>query len=231
VQMEGRIIGIGTGSDFFNGANKWFTEGDTGQVTGIPGMIAGLVVIAVVAFVVLQPTRVFHRIVTWLTVIGIGGWILIAVVGLLTFDAATFAANLPKYANGITVDQLAGAAATAQLTSGFSFGPGDLTHWAFFLLASAMLFQFIGFQYSAYISGEVRGNVKRGVLFAVLGALAMAVLMNSIYAEMLPRRLGLDAQTGWAAAFWGYITDPGLPSGHSWAQHRRCSRSCSCRST
>jgi amino acid transporter len=213
VQMEGRIIGIGTGSDFFNGANKWFTEGDTGQVTGIPGMIAGLVVIAVVAFVVLQPTRVFHRIVTWLTVIGIGGWILIAVVGLLTFDAATFAANLPKYANGITVDQLAGAASTAQLTSGFSFGPTDLTHWAFFLLASAMLFQFIGFQYSAYISGEVRGNVRRGVLFAVLGALAMAVLMNSIYAEMLPRRLGLDAQTGWAAAFWGYITDPGLPLG------------------
>src|SRR5256714_15451399 len=107
IQMEGRIIGIGTGSDFFNGANKWFTDGDTGQVTGVPGMIAGLVVIAVVAFVVLQPTRVFHRIVTGLTVIGIGGWILIAVVGLLTFDATTFAANLPKYANCVTVDQLA----------------------------------------------------------------------------------------------------------------------------
>src|SRR5438132_1316453 len=71
VQMEGRIIGIGTGSDFFNGANKWFTDGDTGQVTGVPGMIAGLVVIAVVAFVVLQPTRIFHRIVTYLAVIGI----------------------------------------------------------------------------------------------------------------------------------------------------------------
>ena len=26
--------------------------------------------------------------------------------------------------------------------------------------------QFIGFQYSAYISGEVRGNVKRGILIA-----------------------------------------------------------------
>jgi amino acid transporter len=76
-----------------------------------------------------------------------------------------------------------------------------------------MLFQFIGFQYSAYISGEVRGNVKRGILIAVLGALAMAVLMNSIYAEMLPRRLGLDAQTGWAGAFWGYVVDPKLPLG------------------
>src|SRR2546423_7781916 len=95
VQMEGRIIGIGTGSDFFNGANKWFTDGDTGQVTGVPGMIAGLVVIAVVAFVVLQPTRVFHRIVTGLTVIGIGGRVPLAVVGLWQFDAAPFPANLP----------------------------------------------------------------------------------------------------------------------------------------
>ena len=73
-----------------------------------------------------------------------------------------------------------------------SFGPVDAYTWPFFLMAGVMLFQFIGFQYSAYISGEVRGNVTRGILLAVLGALVLAVLMNSIYAEMLPRRLGLD---------------------------------------
>jgi amino acid transporter len=40
------------------------------------------------------------------------------------------------------------------------------------------------------------------------------VLMNSIYAEMLPRRLGLDPQTGWTGAFWGYVGNPpGLPLG------------------
>jgi amino acid transporter len=213
IQMEGRIIGIGTGNSFFNNANSWFTEGNTGDVTGVPGMIAGLAVIAVVAFVVLQPTRTFHKIVTWLTVIGIGGWIVMAIAGLLTFDAGTFATNLPKYADGITVDQLAKAASEASLTSGFSFGPVDASTWPFFIMAGVMLFQFIGFQYSAYISGEVRGNVTRGILFAVIGALLLAVLMNSIYAEMLPRRLGLDAQTGWAAAFWGYITKPPLPLG------------------
>jgi amino acid transporter len=214
IQMEGRIIGIGTGSSFFNDANNWFTEPGTGDVTGIPGFIAGLVVLAVVGFVVLQPTRTFHKIVTWLTVIGIAGWALMAIFGLLTFDAGSFAANLPTYANGVTVDQLATAASDAGLTSGFSFGPTSATTWPFFLLAGAMLFQFIGFQYSAYISGEVRGNVTRGILIAVIGALILAVLMNSIYAEMLPRRLGLDANTGWAAAFWGYIGNPpGLPLG------------------
>jgi basic amino acid/polyamine antiporter, APA family len=215
IQMEGRIIGIGTGNSFFTNANNWFTEGSSGNITGIPGMIAGLVVLAVVGFVVLQPTRTFHRIVSSLTMIGIGGWIVMAVVGLLTFDAGQFATNLPKYANGITVDQLSTAAAKAGLTgTSFSFGPVDSQTWPFFLLAGVMLFQFIGFQYSAYISGEVRGNVTRGILWAVLGALVLAVLMNSIYAEMLPRRLGLDPQTGWTGAFWGYIGNPpGLPLG------------------
>src|SRR5439155_12116101 len=162
VQMEGRIIGIGTDNDFFKNSNSWFADGSTGDITGLPGLIAGLVVIGVVAFVVLRPTRTFHKIVTWLTVLGIAGWALMAVFGLLTFDAAQFAVNLPKYANGTTVDQLAKAATDASLTgTSFNFGPDDLTHWGFFLLASAMLFQFIGFQYSAYISGEVRGNVTR----------------------------------------------------------------------
>jgi amino acid transporter len=217
-QVEGRIIGIGTGVDFFNNANGWFTDGATGDVTGLPGLIAALVVFAFVAWVVLQPTKTFHKIVTYLTVLGIGGWVLMAILGLVFFDPTQFAANLPKYANGITVDQLAKVGAAAGLTSGFNFGPVNGLSWPVMFMAGVMLFQFIGFQYSAYISGEVRGNVKRGILIAVLGALAMAVLMNSIYAEALARRLGIDAQTAWSAIWWGFI-DPvkaglsGLPMG------------------
>jgi amino acid transporter len=217
-QVEGKIIGMGTGSEFFNNSPTWFTDGSSGDITGVPGFIAALVIFAFVGWVVLQPTRRFHKIVTYLTILGIAGWALTTVLGLLFFDEATFAANLPKFANGQTVDQLAKAASDAGLTSGFTFGPvsgAGLTTWPFFLLGGIMLFQFIGFQYSAYISGEVRGNVKRGILIAVLGALAMAVLMNSIYAEVLGRKLGMDAQTGWSAIWWGYIdpTKTPLPMG------------------
>lgn len=219
-QVEGKIIGIGTGIDFFNNAATWFTDGSTGDVTGLPGFIAALVVFAFVGWVVLQPTRRFHKIVTYLTILGIAGWALMAICGLLFFDQATFAQNLPKYANGITVDQLAKGAAANGLNSGFTFGPtapsgGGITTWPFFLMGGIMLFQFIGFQYSAYISGEVRGNVKRGILIAVLGALALAVLMNSIYAEVLGRKLGIDAQIQWSAIWWGYDTTKApLPMGY-----------------
>jgi amino acid transporter len=213
IQMEGRIIGIGTGSDFFNNANTWFTDGTSGQIIGVPGLIAGFLVIALVGWVVLQPTKTFHRIVTWLTILGIVGWALMALFGFVFFDAAQFAANLPKYADGVTVDQLATAATDAGLTGdSFSFLPAEGA-WPLMALASVMLFQFIGFQYSAYISGEVRGNVKRGVLIAVLGALGLAVLMNSIYPDILARKLGLEGQIGWTGAAWGYISDPAAPLG------------------
>jgi amino acid transporter len=138
-----------------------------------------------------------------------------ALFGIIFFDAGQFAANLPKYADGVTVDQLAKAAADAGLSgeaNSFSFLP-DAGAWPLMALASVMLFQFIGFQYSAYISGEVRGNVTRGVLVAVIGALAMAVLMNSIYPDFLARKLGLEGQIGWTGAAWGYISDPATPLG------------------
>ena len=45
-QIQGRIIGIGTGSDFFNNATSWFTEGGTGDVTGFPGLVVALLVFA-----------------------------------------------------------------------------------------------------------------------------------------------------------------------------------------
>jgi hypothetical protein len=50
-QISGDIIGIGTGVGFFKRANGWFTSG--GSVTSWPGMIAALVVIALILLVVI----------------------------------------------------------------------------------------------------------------------------------------------------------------------------------
>src|SRR5512147_667007 len=63
LQITGRIIGIGTGSDFFTGANGWFTD-SSGAVTDVPGFLAAVVVLILIGIVTFQPTRRFHRIVT-----------------------------------------------------------------------------------------------------------------------------------------------------------------------
>lgn len=208
LQITGRIIGIGTGSQFFNDANGWFAE-QPGYVTGLPGFIASLLVLAVIGIVVLQPSRRFHRIITWLAVLGLIGGLLMFVLGLLVITPDKFAANLPQYTGGVTVEQLEAAAADTFLTDqGLNLDPA-----VFSFVAGIVFLNFIGFQYSAYISGEIRGNVRRGILVAVLGALAIGVFMNSVYTDWISNRLGVNGQIAWGASYWGGFADPALPLG------------------
>jgi len=208
LQITGRIIGIGTGSSLFTGANSWFTE-QPGYVTGVPGFIASLIVLALIAAIVFQPTRRFHRIVTWLAAIGLVAGIAMFILGLLVITPEKFAANLPTYADGLTIDKLTAAAHDAFINdSGVNLDPA-----VFSFVAAIVFLNYIGFQYSAYISGEIRGNVRRGILVALLGALAIGVFMNSIYTDFISDRLGVNGQIAWGASYWGGFTDPALPLG------------------
>src|SRR2546423_7416800 len=56
LQITARIIGIGAGGHFFTHANSWFTD-STGAITGTPGLLGCLVVLAIIAVVVLLPSR------------------------------------------------------------------------------------------------------------------------------------------------------------------------------
>jgi amino acid transporter len=178
-------------------------------VTGLPGFIAALLVLFGIGLVVLQPTRRFHRIITWLAILGLVGGLLMFVLGLLVITPEKFAANLPQYTGGVTVEQLEAAAGETFLTDqGLNLDPA-----VFSFVAGIVFLNYIGFQYSAYISGEIRGNVRRGILIAVLGALAIGVFMNSVYTDFISNRLGVNGQIAWGAAYWGGFTDPALPLG------------------
>ncbi len=206
LQISGRIIGIGTGVGFFERANGWFAE--EGVITGWPGFIGALLVLAGIFAVVIQPTRRFHRIVTTLAAISLLSAVVMFVFGLLLIDRGAFEANLPRFAGGVTAEQLARFAAENGF-KGEGLGLLPLSLGSFML--AILLLNYIGFQYSAYIAGEVTGNVKRGILVAVLGALGIAGWFNAIYTDLLSYRLGLDTQLGWGGMFW--LGDPDLPLG------------------
>jgi amino acid transporter len=200
-QISGEIIGIGTGSGFFKRADTWFTSG--GTITSWPGMIGALVVIGLILLVVIQPTRRFHRIVTGLGAIGLLSWVVMWVAGLAFVHRASFEAHLPKY-TGMTAAALQKAAVTGGVVGhGFSWSTTVLP-----FLMTVILFQYIGFQYSAYIAGEVRGNIKRGILIGVLGALFFAVVMNSFYVDTLGNRLGTKNLLGWGINYWSGLKTP-----------------------
>lgn len=204
LQIDGLIIGIGTGSSFFSGASSWFTYG--GSITEWPGFIASMVVLVLVVLVVIQPTRRLHRIVTTLAACGIGAAVLMVAAGIPLVSHASLVANLPRY-TGMTAARIAHAAALNGVAGhGVSFAPSTMSIFIFIVL-----FNYIGFQYSAYIAGEVRGNIRRGIMIAVLGALAIGAVLNSVYVDLLSRRLGFQLQLGWGAMFWS--GDPHLPLG------------------
>ena len=212
IQITGRIIGIGAGGHFFKNANNWFTN-SSGSITGWNGLIWSLVVLAVIAGIVLLPTRRFHRVVTGLALFGVIAFVLMFVFGLLATSRTDFQNNLPHYTHGV--------AATKIAASGNAILPGHTHHFlsdlfsttVFPFMLGIVFLQFIGFQYSAYIAGEVRGNVKRGVMMALLGALAIGVLANSVYVDAFSNHIGFNATTSWGYNYWGGVTNIALPLG------------------
>jgi amino acid transporter len=212
IQITGRIIGIGAGGHFFKNANNWFTN-SSGSITGWNGLIWSLVVLAVIAGIVLLPTRRFHRVVTGLALFGVCAFVLMFVFGLLATNRTDFQNNLPHYTHGV--------AATKIAASGNAILPGHTHHFlsdlfsttVFPFMLGIVFLQFIGFQYSAYIAGEVRGNVKRGVMMALLGALAIGVVANSVYVDAFSNHIGFNATTSWGYNYWGGVTNIALPLG------------------
>lgn len=212
IQITGRIIGIGAGGHFFKNANTWFTN-SSGSITGWPGFIWSLVILAIIAGIVLLPTRRFHKVVTGLAIFGVTAFVLMFVFGLLATNKADFQHNLPHYTQGVSSARIAasGHAILPGYTHNFL---GDLFSTTVFPFMLGIVFlQFIGFQYSAYISGEVRGNVKRGVMMALLGALAIGVVANSVYVDTFSNHLGFNAATSWGYNYWGGVTNIALPLG------------------
>jgi amino acid transporter len=206
LQITARIIGIGAGGHFFNHANSWFTD-STGAITGTPGFLGSLVVLALIGLVVLLPTRRFHRVVTALAAFGVAGFIAMLIFGLAATHRSKFDANLPHYTGGMTAAQIAATGKADFLSSGgHGFVRDIFSTTVFPLFLSILLFQYIGFQYSAYIAGEVRGNVRRGVLIALLGALIIGVLANSLYVDAISNHFGFATNVSWGASYWGFNT-------------------------
>ena len=204
LQITARIIGIGAGGHFFKHANTWFTD-STGSITGSPGFIGSLVVLAVIGGVVVLPTRTFHRVVTALAGFGVAGFVTMFIFGLAATSRSSFERNLPHYTGGVTAAKIA-ASGKADFLAGTShhFLSDLFSTTVFPFVLSILLFQFIGFQYSAYIAGEVRGNVRRGVTIALLGALAIGVLANSLYVDAISNHFGFGTNVSWGASYWGF---------------------------
>ncbi len=198
VQLTADLIGVAFPGSAFANAPNWLQDNAS-------KIIVGIIIMLVIAGISILKTRTFHKVVTGLTIFAIIS-VAINFIGAFTVDQNSLNNALP--ALGTSSKAIMDAANKA----GFSLGSPDfsLLGWvALAGLASVVLFQYIGFQFSSYIAGEVKGNVRRAVFFAVIGALIFAVFMNSVYMDVQGSHYGFTLVNAWGYLYWNGA--PGAP--------------------
>ncbi len=191
IQLTGILLGVAFPGSAFGGATGWFQD-NTSKI------ITGLIVMLIIAGISILRTRTFHKVVTGLTIFAIIA-VVISFFGAFSIDPNAMNASLS--ALGTSAQSILSAATKA----GWSLGSPNFSFTGLLGLGglvSVILFQFIGFQFSSYIAGEVKGNVRRSVFFAVIGALIFAVFMNSLYMDVLGNHFGFSLTNAWGYLYW-----------------------------
>ena len=197
VQLTAILLGVAFPGSAFAGAQNWFQD-RTSQA------ILGVIILLVIFGISILRTRTFHKVVTGLTIFAIVS-VAISFFGSLFISESAMNNALPVLGTS------ASAIMSTATKAGFSLGSPDFSFTGLVALAgliSVVLFQFIGFQFSSYIAGEVKGNVQRTVMFAVIGALIFAVFMNSLYQDVLGNHFGFRLTNAWGYLYWNNAGAP-----------------------
>ena len=191
IQLTAILLGVAFPTSVFNGATNWLQDSTS-------KFIVGIIILLVIAGIAVLKTRTFHKVVMGLTIFAIVA-VVINFIGAFTVDPVSMSNALP--ALGTSSKAIIDTATKA----GFSLGSPDFSLLGLVGLAglvSVILFQYIGFQFSSYIAGEVKGNVRRAVMFAVIGALVFAVFMNSVYMDVQGFHFGFKMVNAWGYLYW-----------------------------
>jgi APA family basic amino acid/polyamine antiporter len=191
IQLTAILLGVAFPTSVFGGATNWLQDTTS-------KFIVGIIILLAIAGVSILKTRTFHKVVMGLTIFAIVS-VAINFFGAFTVDPTSMSNALP--ALGTSSKAIIDTATKA----GYSLGSPDFSLLGLIGLAglaSVILFQYIGFQFSSYIAGEVKGNVRRSVFFAVIGALIFAVFMNSIYMDVQGAHFGFNMVNAWGYLYW-----------------------------
>ncbi|MGA2462110.1 MAG: APC family permease [Candidatus Bathyarchaeia archaeon] len=179
--------------------NTWSTF--LSQPTGMT--IVGTIVMAVILIVSIQPTRRFHTI---NAIIVFTGLILSALIIPFMFGINTnvFATNLQHY-TGKTVQGLINEATSA----GFSVGTFS---WSTIgLVLGVGLLEFVGFQYTGFIAGELKGNVGKSIVIAFSVTCLVVIVIHTVFVQVFVNTFGFNFLAALSYLFYTTGTAPFLP--------------------
>jgi amino acid transporter len=158
--------------------------------------IVGSIIIIWVAIITLRPTKTFHKTITIGAIIGLiftGIFLLLS----LTLNPTSFAQALFAR-TGLTPEAIIGQAETD-----FGFDPlGGLTFASYGGLIVWAVSLYIGFVWSAYIAGELKGKVERNVLYSTMFGLFGGMILWALVPLPFMFGSGYTLGNAWNWMYW-----------------------------
>jgi APA family basic amino acid/polyamine antiporter len=177
-----RVAGITTASI------PWILEGTGAAWVGSIIVIAGMLLC-------MMPPRRYYTIIA-----AIGG---LAILGIIIITAGTAIVSQPVFAQNMKT--LMGSSPQELIATAVSKGYDPNGGYDFTTSAGLMgfiLFGIGGYQYSASISGELRGDVKKGLTRSILGSLTFYMIYALGFMWFVLVEFGYDFTVGWSFLFW-----------------------------
>jgi len=172
------------------------TNANVGWLLDTPAaLVVGSLVIIVGTLAVMMPPRRYYRLIALLGIFSIASLVIIC-LGLAGVSQTSLAINM-KSLVGTTPNQLVQTA----ISNGYDpNGKYDVASTAG--IAGYILFVIGGFQYSASISGELRGDVKKSLTTSILGSLTFFMIFSLGMIWLMLDVFGYDFSVGWSFLFW-----------------------------
>jgi len=164
---------------------------------GLPALVLGIFVISLGLMICFLPSRRYYQ-----TIGILGGAAILSLVvmaaGFTMVSPPAVEANV-RSLFGMSQGDLVATAVK------YGFDPNgqlDLVNGAG--LAGLVLFGVAGFQYSATISGELRGRITRSLSLSIFGSLTFFVLFYLPFVWFVLSRFDYDFVVAWSYLFWNH---------------------------
>ena len=171
-------------------------------LNGYPALLIGVVLIALGVIVCFLPAKRYYQ------TVGLVG--ALAIVSLVVMGVG--ASLISQHAFSDNMTRLLGASSESVIQNAIKngFNPDQGLDFASTAgLAGFALFGIAGFQFSANISGELKGNVRNSLLVSILGSLTFYLAIYIPCVWLMLSKFNYNLVLAWSYLFWN--TKSGAP--------------------
>jgi amino acid transporter len=169
---------------------------------GFPALFIGIVIILIGMAICFLPAKRYYQTIGVVGAMAVFSLVIMG-VGAAMVSQAALSDNMSRLL-GVSPETVIQTA----MRNGFNPDQGlDFAGTA--SLAGLTLYGFAGFQFSANISGEMKGKVRKSLMVSILGALTFYLVIYIPFVWLMLSRFNYNLVLAWSYLFWN--AKPGTP--------------------